>query len=154
MSIYREFLVVYNKGSKSALNIAQKTAPFQADENDLSGCLKSFGKNNSRAVVTHAFQKQAFAHENARLVDSDTHAISDPEEAMRQGKSVDSAVEAGFAAGLFTFSEIVFDRSHTHAAFSYSFVCGRLCGHGATVIFEFRDGKWKESKAFCASWNN
>ena len=151
MSIYRDFLASYNNGSKNILNIALTTEPFQANDDELSGCMKSFGKNNSRSTVTHAFPKDAFPVEQARLVDPEKHAISDPGDAIRQGKSVDAAVEEGFTAGLFTFSEIVFDRSHTHAAFSYSFHCGRLCGHGATVVFELRGGKWKPSKAFCGS---
>lgn len=149
MSIYRMFLNQYNNGSKAILNIAQDTVPFDADEDDFSGCMKTFARNSSHASIRHTFRVDAFEKQNARLVDPEKHAIRDPGDAIGHGESVDSAVEAGFREGLFTFSEIVFNRSHTRAAFSYSFHCGRLCGHGETVIFEVTRGQWMRSKAQC-----
>jgi len=154
MSIYKEFFSDYSKDSKPILNISQTTSTFEADDGDLGGCMKTFTKSNSRAATVHSFAEGAFADERVRLVDPKTHTISDPGEAIAQGQSVDDAVEAGFARGLLTLSEIVFDGSHTHAAFNYSFHCGRLCGHGATVVFQLRGGKWRRSKAYCGSWIN
>jgi hypothetical protein len=86
------------------------------------------------------------------LVDPKKHKLKDPGAAIHNGTSVDQAVTAGFASGLFTFSEIVFDSDHKLAAFRYSFVCGILCGNGGTVIYELKDGKWSPTKRRCSSW--
>jgi len=53
---------------------------------------------------------------------------------------------------LFSVSEIAFDQQHNHAAVSYSFWCGSLCGNGATVIFEKIDGQWKKTNRNCGGW--
>ena len=90
-----------------------------------------------------------------RLVDPDAHGKevrdNDPGDAIRRGADVNDAVKGGFAHGLFTLGEIRFDRSHTHAIVSFSFWCGALCGHGATMIMEKRDGSWVRQKN-CSGW--
>ena len=70
---------------------------------------------------------------------------------FRQGKSVDAAVGAAFASGLLTLSEIAFDRDRGYAVFTYGFVCGGLCGHGETVVFEKQNGQWRRLRA-CSMW--
>jgi hypothetical protein len=152
MSIYRQFLADYDNGAKAVLNVAQITRTFEADDGDLAGCMKTFNKDNSRAMIVHSFQQDSFPADKVRLVDPEKHVIHDPGTAIRQGQSVDDAVKAGFAEGLFTFSEIVFDSTHTYAALDYSFHCGSLCGHGGTVVFHKVGEKWKKAKVGCGSW--
>ena len=76
---------------------------------------------------------------------------NDPENSIRNGGSVDGAVENGFAHGLFTLGEVRFDKSHTHAIVSFSFVCGGLCGHGATLVMKKTAKGWERSNA-CENW--
>jgi hypothetical protein len=76
---------------------------------------------------------------------------NDPEHTMGSLKSVDAAVDNAFAHGLFTLSEIRFDKEHKHAIVSYSFECGRLCGSGNTLILEKLDTGWRQSKQ-CGGW--
>lgn len=59
---------------------------------------------------------------------------NDPENFIRDPNAVDKAVENGFAHGMLSLGEIRFDKGHNHAMVSFSFVCGRLCGHGDTLI--------------------
>jgi hypothetical protein len=151
MGIYRSFLDRYDNGSGSTLNIAQSTVAFEPREFDKS-CLKEFKADDLAVRVLHNFAPDAFAERKVRLVDPAKHKRQDPDDALLRGETVDQALADGFAAGLFTFSEVVFDSSHTHAAFSYAFVCGRLCGHGATIVYDLQDGKWKQSKVGCSSW--
>jgi hypothetical protein len=47
---------------------------------------------------------------------------NDPEQGMRRGQSIEDAVKNGFAHGLFSFTEIIFDKAHQHAIVSYGFV--------------------------------
>ena len=87
-----------------------------------------------------------------RLVDPSGWSPHDPGELIAKGQSVESAVDSGFDHGLATFSAVVFDESHTKAAFTFSFVCGRLCGSGRTVIYELTPTGWIESSKQCGSW--
>jgi hypothetical protein len=66
-------------------------------------------------------------------------------------KELDASVELAFSTGLFTLSEVVFDKQHRHAVVAYSFVCGGLCGHGSTLILTKVGQNWKVSKP-CGSW--
>ena len=152
ISIYREFLSGYNNGSKAILNVSKTTGTFEAVEGDLAGCMKSFSKSNSRITTVHVFPSDTFPADHVRLVDPQKHKLRDPGTSIHQGQSVDDAVDAGFASGLFTFSEIVFDNSHNHAALNYSFHCGSLCGHGGTVVFTKEHDKWKQTKQSCGQW--
>ena len=152
VAIYRSFLKTYENGSPAVLNVSQVTEPFAADAFRDGDCLKPLHLRIPPPLV-HDLPQDAFAGQAVKLVDPNTQYKKDPADAIRSGQSVDAAVEAGFAAGLFTFSEIVFDESHTHAAFSYSFVCGALCGHGATVVLKRKNGSWVQDKtARCANW--
>lgn len=76
-------------------------------------------------------------------------AIDDHEQVT--DKEVEESVKQAFAVGVFTFSEIVFNKQHTGAAVQYSFVCGELCGNGNTVVFKRVGGRWKKSKT-CGGW--
>jgi hypothetical protein len=91
-----------------------------------------------------------------QLVDAKRHAKivhkNDPDRTMRNGKSVESAVESAFSTGLFSLSEIAFDNGHRHAAVSYRFWCGSLCGQGATLVFEKVGDEWKKTDRNCGGW--
>ena len=151
LTIYRDFLQSYTDGSKSPLNIAEVTVPFQPDNTDRWRCLRRFHDSDLGSTSVHTFAASAFPPPN-RLVDPNNHRLSDPWKGIQRGQSVDGAVDNGFAAALFTFSEIVFDSSRTHAALSYSFVCGSLCGNGAIILYEKQNGTWKRSKGRCGEW--
>lgn len=153
LAIYRLFLAGYTNGSSAqTLNISERAEPFEADAHEQKGCLSEFRLSDTRAAATDRFSRGDFPSPRYRLVDPTKHEKQDPGDAIRRGESVDTAVERGFAAGIFTFSEIVFNPAHTRAAFSFSFVCGSLCGHGATVVYELRHGEWKQSKSRCQQW--
>jgi hypothetical protein len=71
---------------------------------------------------------------------------------MRKGKSVEKAVKEAFANGLFSMSEIAFDKSHRHAVVAYRFWCGALCGNGRTLVFEKAGNEWKNTERKCGGW--
>lgn len=54
--------------------------------------------------------------------------------------------------GVFSLSEIVFDREHRRALISYSYGCGLLCGSGRTMVFAKSDGEWKLVSLECGGW--
>ena len=70
------------------------------------------------------------------------------------GQDLNDAVDTAIKAGLMSMSEIVFNRDHRLAAFQVPFRCGRLCGHGSTVIYEEGNGRRRRSKRRCGSWQS
>ena len=152
LAMYRDFLATWNAGAKTALNVASTTEPFAPLDDDLKGCLRQFPKVHHAMVYT--IPASAFDGLDVLLVDPRTHQKRDPGDAIRNGQPVDDAVDAGIAAGIFTFSETIFNSYHTRAAFTYSFVCGGLCGNGGTIIFQRKNGKWIREKNRCGSWES
>jgi hypothetical protein len=83
----------------------------------------------------------------ARIVHS-----NDPSTTIEKGKSVENAVGSAFATGLFSMSEIAFDKEHRIAVVSYTFWCGSLCANGATIVFEKINDVWKSANHDCVRW--
>jgi hypothetical protein len=160
LAVYRTVLVDWFQNEKFSINLAElttaSTSPVESEPDDDAVCAKGLALE-PRTVEVHRFQEQdlALLGGHIRLVDPDSHAKQvrehDPGNAIRNGTSVDDAVKNGFAHGLFTLGEIRFDKSHAHAVVSFSFWCGRLCGHGSTILFEKKDGAWKQKKQ-CGGW--
>jgi hypothetical protein len=160
IAIYRVVLEDYVKGSDGALNLANKTNPAGSDLGD-ADCLRKAGLEiaSKSARVAHLLDPTVALSPKMVLVDPERQRATvdknDPGNVIRKGETtedqVGKAVDEAFRTGLFTFSEIVFDKEHRHAGLSYSFVCGMLCGHGNTVILEKIKDKWKISKR-CAGW--
>ncbi len=150
IAVYRAFLTDYRRGDDArTINIAEQTDILEPDDGDYSGCMKKFPRS-ARGKIVHNVTEE-FARENRlRLVDPKLHKVNDPEEGwMLKGQSVESAVKAGFESGLLTLSDIIFDGKHRNAALHYSFICGKLCAHFETVVYEKRHGVWKPSQLSC-----
>jgi hypothetical protein len=150
-AVYHAFFTDYYRGSThrpEAVDVSEFTEILQPDEGDYSGCMEGFPQAPSPEVIHHLTED--FARQNhLHVVDPKLHKVQDPEDGMRDGLSVESAVESGFRSGLLTISEVIFDANRNRAAFHYSFYCGRLCGHSETVVYEKRHGVWKPSKRSC-----
>jgi hypothetical protein len=152
-AVYGAFLTDYHRGSpgsprREMIDVAETTEILQPDEGDYGGCMKGFPRV-ARKEVIHRLSED-FANQNhLHLVDPKLHKFQDPQDGMRNGLSVENAVESAFKSGLLTISEIIFDANHKRAAFHYSFVCGQLCAHFETVVYEKRHGVWKPSKLSC-----
>lgn len=160
IEIYRVFLSSYTNGSKSSrLNLSNLTHPLDlAEQTGRNGCLKwiDFDETEYPDSAFHKFDAQTTLPKNIVLVDPDRQSTAirenDPNRTMRQGTRVKDAVDAAFASGLLTLSEIAFDKTHRYAVMSFSFVCGGLCGHGETIVFQKVDGKWKRTERRCGGW--
>ncbi len=89
---------------------------------------------------------------HVKFVDPRSWKPTDPEELIARGQPIESAVEQGFANGLLTISAITFNENRTTAALTSSFVCGGLCGHGETLIFDKLPSGWVRRKTQCGGW--
>lgn len=154
LAVYRAVLSGWLKSEKFAVNLSMQTVP--ADPAD-STCAKNLSFEEADNSV-HRFRQEDLALlglENVHLVDPDAQAEvvhqNDPDNGLRNGDSVDHAVEKGFAHGLFTLGALRFDRDRTHALVSFRFWCGSLCGNGSTILMEKKNGAWKLQKR-CGGW--
>jgi len=151
IAVYRAFLRDYQSGSKTALHVANITGPLQPDDGDYSGCMKAFPKGIAANEV-HLLPTGLAP--NIDLVDPSKYKHADVGDFMHDPGDLDRAVDSAIAAGLMSLSEVILDKSRHFAAVNFSFICGKLCGHGGTVIFELRTGKWRRSKLSCGSWQS
>jgi hypothetical protein len=155
LEIYGDFLDGYIGKTQSKVNLVETTSVFHvsASERD-APCLNHFspGVLDEKSQITHALDASLVNGRSVVLIDPANTKIADPEDAIHRGVSVDDAVKAGFAAGQLRLSEVIFDKDHNFAIFSYSFHCGRLCGSGGTVLLEKKDHKWVRSEEGCGTW--
>lgn len=163
ITVYRAVLADYLNGSDGVLNLASVTEPLEASDID---CLRGIdaGVTKESASVVHKLGPPLVANTRIVLVDPDrqhkTIKENDPENLMRKtieghqkitDEQLDQSVETAFASGLFTLSEIAFDKEHHRAVLSYSFVCGGLCGHGNMLVLKKVGHSWKVAKR-CGGW--
>ncbi len=159
LAVYRTVLVSWYEGEKAKVNLGVLTDPIAAPDDSLDKrCRKGLSLEAVPAGQVHRIRSEDLAQLGPfefHLVDPKAGekevSDNDPGKAIQKGKSVNDAVENGFAHGLLTLGEIQFDKSHTHALVSFSFVCGSLCGNGATMLLEKKDGVWTE-RAQCGGW--
>jgi hypothetical protein len=153
--IYGMFLDRWTRGSAQIIQIARiaQSPPAEAMA-EFATCLNGqtlaglTGSELPLQLSETALARRA----NVRLVDPKEWRPRDPGPAMAIGKPTSKAVSEGFAAGLLTLSRMIFDKEHKVAIFSYSFVCGRLCGSGGAVIFDKTTAGWKQRAVHCGGW--
>lgn len=159
LAVYRGFFTSWFSDEPAQANLSVVTEPI--NENDMGYDKQCAALEDSEPAPRelHRFRPEDVSDlgpVKLRLIDADRGSAevkeNDPEKGMREGKTVDAAVENGFRHGLFSLSEIRFNRQHTRAAVTYSFVCGGLCGNGGTMVMARQaDGKWKRVKS-CGGW--
>lgn len=142
--------------SGGALNVSNTTFSLTAESLNCD-CLKEIHLTDaspfrSRHTLTSAVLKGT----NARLVNPGKGArsveASDPDVGIAKGKTVTRAVKAAFENGLFSLSEIAFDKEHRYAVVAYSFWCGSLCGSGSALVFEKIGSGWRRTDRRCGGW--
>ena len=159
-----EQIAVY-RTALATLNVADQTETLDLSED--KDCLKGIDLDpgdTSISVVHRLDDRVTKMKKNIVLANGELQQKkveeNDPQKLMKRAidgservteKQLDGSLREAFATGLFTFSEIAFDKRHQHAVLAYSFVCGGLCAHGNTIVLRKVGGKWKQRKA-CRSW--
>ncbi len=157
LAIYHAVVHEWGSESPEGTNLSMFTSlprgPI-ADSN--AECLN--GHEFESVSMVHRIRNEdlsSIAHTGFHLVDPDEHARvvieNDPQRHILNEKDIGKAVDNGFAKGLFTFSEVRFDKTHEFAVVSFSFWCGSLCGHGQTWVLKKTDGNWRKIKT-CGVW--
>jgi hypothetical protein len=164
LAVYREILGGWMDNAKGthAVHLAIFTAPFQLEEMD-ADCGKALQMTEGSIGEVHRFRSEDLLALRSGKMQADTIQLVDPEaqskevedndpdKSIHKGSPIGAAVENGFAHGLVTLGEIHFDKEHLHAIVWYGFTCGRLCGNGATVILEKKNGRWG-LRQHCSNW--
>lgn len=157
IAVYRAFLKSYGADSRERLNVGSLTTPLEISDSDMRGCLEGL-KPEPLAKISgiHRLTPAVFGSGRVRLVDADRQELLiarvDPSRTIREGKSVDDAVESAFSAGLLELSEVAFATDRRFAVMKFSFSCGDLCGQGGTLVFERSGQEWKRSDRSCSSY--
>ena len=159
VAVYRDFLKSWMGDEIQTVNLAIETVPIAREGyNGIGDCLKGFEAEEMPPNVVHRFialDAWKIGGAKVRLVVGDVQRDdvnqNDPSQSIGKGMPIESAVRNGFNHGLFTFSEIQFDKKHEHAILTYSFICGRLCGNGGSVVLTKTDGVWKVTGR-CHDW--
>lgn len=165
VAVYRAVLDSYSNGSNTVLNVADKTEALDlSDDKDCRKGIDFDPGNTSMSIVHRLDERVTKMKENTVLVNGELQQKkveeNDPQKLMKRAiddgervteKQLDSSLRDAFAAGIFTFSEIAFDKRHQRAVLAYSFVCGGLCGHGNTIVLKRVGEKWRRVKT-CRSW--
>jgi hypothetical protein len=153
--LYGMFLDKWTGGAAQIIHVARTVeAPPAKAMTDYAACLKGYrlvGLTNPESPLQLSGTSLA-RRSIVRLVDPTTWHRRDPGPAIASGKPTTKAVSDGFAAGLLTFSRTIFDEGHKVAVFTYSFVCGDLCGGGGGVIFDKTESGWKQRDMPCGGW--
>jgi len=162
IAIYKAVLRTYSGDKDVNLNVSVTTYPLDPNASttgfDQPECLNGVELENltSASNSYHELPAEVLPSKAMRLVDPKRQTkivhSNDPSNTIRKGEPVRNAVEAAFSTGLFSMSEIVFDKGHHFAAVRYSFWCGSLCGHGRTLVFENVNGEWRNANRNCGNW--
>jgi hypothetical protein len=161
IAVYKAVLRTYSGDKDASLNVSDRTYPLDPSASttgfDQPECLNGVQLDNL-PTVSHSYHElppEVLLSKAMNLVDPRAQAgivrSNDPSNTIRKGKPVNDAVKAAFANGLFSMSEIAFDKEHHFAAVRYSFWCGSLCGHGSTLVFEKVNGEWRRVRD-CGGW--
>jgi hypothetical protein len=167
IAVYRAVLQDYLKDSKDSLNLADKTEVMEGGWTSFDGtCPKNrdLEATQTSGPLVHRFSAAAVLDKRIVIVDPSEQQKKidkgDPQNLMMRAiddhvsvsdTELDDSIKQAFKNGVFTLSEIVFDKKHQRALVSYSFVCGSLCGNGNTLILTKARSSWKVSKT-CSGW--
>ena len=159
LAVYRTMLVSWFQEDRAKVNLGGLTDSIHSTSDSLDkGCYKGLNLEAVPVGQVHVIRPEDLAQLGPfefHLVDpkagEEEVSNNDPGEAIQKGETVDDAVKDGFTHGLLTLGEIQFNKAHTHALVSFSFVCGRLCGNGTTMVLEKKGGMWRK-KAQCGGW--
>jgi len=158
IAIYSVFLNAYNNGAGGIVNLGNQTIALNLSSEDAEQCLSGTKLENLEDAdrTLHRIGPEAIDSKKYRLVDADQQIAQirkyDPSRATEKGKSIKDIINTAFASGLLEISEIAFDKQHHYAVMRFRFVCGWLCGNGATLVLEKIGDKWRPTKQSCGEW--
>ncbi len=151
--VQRAFIVSYFEGNPA--NVVHYTMPITIQPESLAACGADLSFPDIASANRSSDLRAPLAGTpNVRFVDpveqGEVLEQVDVRAGVRQGLSVDEAVDRAFAAGWMNISEVTFDTTGRYALLEYTFTCGSLCGNGGAVIMQRgADGHWTRTNRRC-----
>ena len=155
LEVYRAFVSAYSEGNR--VNLANVTTRFDAESAGATTCAPTILATAllSDRLRTTTINQSDFQSSFVHVVDPEDQAVQvrihDPSMNIRSEDNIDRAVADAFDAGFLQVSEVGFDITGQHAMLTYSFICGMLCGHGGTALFDRVGDRWVWSHRRCGS---
>lgn len=155
MEVYRAFVSAYAEGDR--VNLANVTTRFDAETDGVIACAPTVLATTlvSRLFRTTTLSQSDFQISALHVVDPEEQAMlvqtHDPDINIFSEDDIDRAVADAFEAGILQVSEVGFDITGQHAMLTFSFTCGRLCGHGGAALFDRVGDRWVWSERRCGS---
>ncbi len=151
IAIYKLVLMQWLGKDRHPLTLSQETYPLDVlSEAPPCACIKSieFTSLSLASRSVHTLTREVLPRNNVRFLAEGAGAtyssmsqeppspipMSDPDH------------------GVFSLSEIAFDKEHQRALVSYSYGCGLLCGSGRTLLFEKTGEEWRVVNLECGGW--
>ncbi len=148
IAVYRVILnnyAVTRKLAGARLNLSTRAGLINDRAKE---CLEAIKAQKPKSNRARTFLKEHFQSlPYIRLVAARTQL-----EKIRENDSPRSTSQLVEQSGMLTLSEIWFDSDHCYALLSFTFNCGRRCGHGSTYILKKVKGKWVQMQHVCESW--
>ncbi len=156
VDVYRAFLNQYGEGAP--LNLSNTASRFDASKEGGISCLPSAMLTSLVAQTRPppTFSQTDFNGVPVRVVDQDVQIElirqNDPMSNIAAPRDIGAALDAAFASGLLSVSDVGFDVTGQRALLTYSFSCGSLCGHHGVALLERSAGHWTVSDRRCGSF--
>jgi hypothetical protein len=159
LAIYQDFLSQYDNGQiGNLLGLQSVTVPFDIDKGleprdrhfiyGPGGCLHNI-KLEAQSSTVHRLPPEIMQFGNP---DSVLRRITAAGRLVPESKRRMRSAPDGFGVPQFTVSEIVFDVTGRYAVFTYAANCHCRGGEGASVLYERKNGKWKQVTYCRDSW--
>jgi hypothetical protein len=128
------------------------SAPGVSDK-EISECLEGVDFRLGSLPTLKSLRGATFKRKGVRVVDGATWKADDEQlnNSVAQGEFHDADLQRAFAHALSSFSQIRFDKDERLALFTFSRVCGELCGSGSTILMKKDTEGWKVTKT-CRQW--
>ena len=117
------------------------SAPPSASAPEFRQCAKGL-RFSAPGIAQTSLAGVAFKRRGITLIEGSRWSPVDPGQAIREGKSVEGAVEQGNSHSLISFSRIAFTRNGNDALVNMGMVCGMLCGSGSTLHLHKSSSRW------------
>lgn len=151
IAIYRLVLMQWLGKDRPRLTLSLETYPLDVlSEPPSCACIKGieFTSLSLASRSVHTLTRDVLPRSNIRFLAVD----AGPVYTWMSEKPPGPIPMSDPDHGVFSFSEIAFDKEHQRALLSYSYGCGLLCGSGRTLVLEKLGDEWKTTKIQCEGW--
>ncbi len=152
IAIYRLVLLQWRGKDGHPLTLSQETFPLDVLSGPLPcACIKNieFTSLSVASRSVHTLTREILPRNNIRFLAQDRWGFTYSAMSQEPPRPIPMSDPEH---GVFSLSEIAFDKEHHRALVSYSYGCGLECGSGRTLVFEKVGDEWRLAPTECGGW--